>query len=37
VRRQTAEIRAQHGDARIKFRVVTENGRAKVRATVTKG
>jgi hypothetical protein len=37
VRRQTAEIRARHGDAKIKFKVVTENGRAKVKATVTKG
>jgi hypothetical protein len=37
VRRQTAEIRAKHGDARIKFKVVTENGRAKVKATVSKG
>jgi len=36
VRRQTAEIRARHGDARIRFKVVTENGRAKVKATVSK-
>jgi hypothetical protein len=37
VRRQTAEIRAKHGDAKIRFKVVTENGRAKVKATVSKG
>jgi hypothetical protein len=36
VRRQTAEIRARHGDAKIRFKVVTENGRAKVMATVSK-
>jgi hypothetical protein len=36
VRRQTAEIRAKHGDARIRFKVVTENGKAKVKATVSK-
>jgi hypothetical protein len=36
VRRQTAELRAKHGDARIRFKVVTENGRAKVKATVSK-
>jgi len=36
VRRQTAEIRAKHGDAKIRFKVVTENGRAKVKATVSK-
>lgn len=37
VRRQTAEIRAKHADAKIRFKVVTENGRAKVKATVSKG
>jgi hypothetical protein len=36
VRRQTAEIRAKHGDARIRFKVVTENGRAKVKATISR-
>ena len=37
VRRQTAEIRAKHADAKIRFKVVTENGRPKVKATVSKG
>jgi hypothetical protein len=36
VRRQTAEIRAKHGDAKIRFKVVTENGRPKVKATVSR-
>jgi hypothetical protein len=36
VRRQTAEIRAKHPDAKIRFKVVTENGRPKVKATVSK-
>ena len=36
VKRQTAEIRAKHGDAKIRFKVVTENGKAKVKATVSK-
>ncbi len=38
VRRQTETIRAQHGsDARVKFRVVVEDGKAKVKASVAKG
>lgn len=34
IRKQTAALRAQHGDAKIRFRVVVEGGKAKVRASV---
>jgi hypothetical protein len=37
VRKQTAAIRQKHGsDARVKFKVVVENGKAKVKASVSK-
>jgi hypothetical protein len=37
LRKQTAAIREQHGsDARVKFKVVVENGKAKVKASVSK-
>ena len=36
VRKQTSALRAKHGDAKIKFRVVIENNTAKLKATVSK-
>ena len=37
VKKQTAAIRQKHGDAKIKFRVVIEDNKAKLKASVTKG
>jgi hypothetical protein len=34
VRRQAAEIRKQHGDAKLRFKVVIEGNKAKLKATV---
>ena len=33
VRKQTSELRRQHGKGKLRFRVVVEDGRARLRAT----